>query len=449
MNRRTFFGSAGLSAIGASWLAARRLRSGASHTGQRSSSSFQPTDVRRVAETEQDVGWPQRLGPDGHCVASETGLIDSFPNEGPTRLWQRKIGTGYSSPVISDNKLILLHRVGDEELVECFDSESGEPLWRNAAATAFQSQYPDYSSGPYSSPLITESRVFAWGAEGLFRCLDLVSGELIWQRNLRDDFNVPPSLFAVGSSPCLDGHRLILNVGGTRQNAGVVAVDVASGETLWHNTDHGASYATPVVATIHGLRLAFVFTTEGVVCLDAASGGLHWFIKFGVGNAPERVNAVSPLVWNDLLLLTSGPGPGNLCVRVLPDGSYERVWKAVRAIDSQFNNQICLDGFVYGYTSKWNRSASLVCVDIRNGDVRWTWASDLLRGSGLAADGKLILLGENGHLAMLDANPNEPIIRVITPKPLLRGPTYASPALFSGRLFVRNEQELVCYDLRR
>ena len=108
----------------------------------------------------------------------------------------------------------------------------------------------------------------------------------------------------------------------------------------------------------------------------------------------------------------------------------------------------CVNGFVYGYTSKWNRSASLVCVDLHNGDVRWTWPSDLLRGSGLAADGKLILFGENGHLAMLDANPNEPVVRSITPKPLLKGPTYASPAHCCGRLFVRNEHELICLDLR-
>ena len=130
MNRRNFLLFTGLGAIGTSWLVAQRLRNGASHVAQPLHSTLPTNGGRELAVTKHDVGWLQRLGPDGHCVSSETGLIDSFPDAGPARLWQHEIGTGYSSPIVTNDKLILFHGVGDEELVECFDSESGDSRWR-------------------------------------------------------------------------------------------------------------------------------------------------------------------------------------------------------------------------------------------------------------------------------------------------------------------------------
>lgn len=452
MNRRRFLSSVAATVAGSGIAAAAWSRLVQRHSSPieepQLSQRLHDAGLRDASHIQANSGWPQRLGPTNHSVSTERGLIDHWPDEGPPRLWSHPVGTGYSSPVVTDRGLVLFHREGNDEVIECFAPNTGEPRWRQTARTSFQSRYETYNSGPYSTPLLTDSQVFAWGAEGLFRCLDLLTGDVVWQRPLSREFEVPEGMFAVGSSPCLDENRLLLNVGGIKQNAGLVALDAATGETLWRSTDHGASYATPVTAIMHGQRLLFAVTAAGLVCLEVDSGFVRWSIPFGVGNAPERVNAVSPLVWQDLVLATSGPGPGNLCVRVLADGSYEEVWKSRRAIDSQFNNQICLDGFVYGYTSKWNRSASVVCVDIHTGELRWEWASNLMRGSGLAADGKLILFGEHGHLALLRATPDAPAVLSQTSQPVLTGQTYASPALHRGRLFLRNDRELLCLDLR-
>lgn len=393
------------------------------------------------------AGWPKLLGASGHSTSPETGLAVTWPDAGPPVVWQREVGAGYSSPVVTDEGLLLLHRVADRERLECLDLQSGEVRWVCEYATHYQCRVR-YSSGPYSTPVIHEDRVYFQSAEGALRCLEMATGELVWKRELSREYAVPEAEWGVGHSPCLAGGRVLLNLGGTPE-AGVVALDALTGTTLWTATDYRASYASPVAATIHGLEHLFVFNAEGCVSLDPRDGRERWLVKFGIGRRTGSANAVSPLVCDDLLLLTAGPGPGALCLRILPDGGFEEVWRERRALDSQFNNQILLDGHVYGFTSKWQGASQLVCLELKTGKPRWNWTSDLGRGSGLAVDGTLILLGEAGHLAAFEATPAGPKVRSSTTEPILAAPCYSAPALHRGLLYVRNERQLLCLSLRK
>jgi outer membrane protein assembly factor BamB len=395
-----------------------------------------------------DSGWPKLFGPHGTSVSTETEIEAHFPPEGPPVAWERPVGTGYSSPVVTDAGLVLFHRQKAEERLECLDPETGDVRWAVGTPTSYSNRY-EYSDGPYSTPVIDGDRVLALSAEGVLRCREMRSGDLIWERDLRKDYDVPQGLFPFGHTPCVDGPRIIVNAGGLKKKAGVVALDRETGQTLWTATDHGASYATPVVATIHDERHALVFTAKGLVSLEPETGRERWSIDWGVQESEDRVNAVTPLVYGDLVLLSAGPGPGNLCLRILPDGTAVKVWEHHRSLDSQFNNQICLDGYVYGYTSIRNRSAAFVCLDLLTGKVRWEWESDLSRGSGLAVQDRLILFGEHGQLASLEVNPDAPVVLSRTEKPLLAKPCYSMPGLHRGRLYLRNEKRVLCLDLRR
>ncbi|MDA0835737.1 MAG: PQQ-like beta-propeller repeat protein [Planctomycetota bacterium] len=356
--------------------------------------SVHPTSL----ETEtKNTDWPNLFGPTHLGLSSETGLNLDWPAEGPPRRWSKPIGSGYSSPVIGDEHLIVFHRVGDDEVVESFDPETGETDWRFTYPTAYVCRY-EYSNGPYSTPAIDDNRVYAWGAEGSLHCLDLDTGEVVWRRSLSEDFSVPENLFAVGTSPLIEGEFLILNVGGKEPNTGIVALDKSSGATVWSATCDAAGYATPIGATIHDRRYLFVFTAEGLVSLDPADGRVWWQIPFK-SKVVDTVNASSPVVWNDLVLVTIGPGPGALCVRILPDGSYEEVWRDRRAIDSTFNNLICHDGYVYGFSSRRNHAAGFRAVDIRTGEVMWDWSTDVSRGASLWVDNRCLMIGEYGALA--------------------------------------------------
>jgi outer membrane protein assembly factor BamB len=391
------------------------------------------------------LGWPCFQGPTHNSVAYESGLLDSFPPAGPQELWRREVGTGYSSPVVTDSGLIVFYREGDEEIIECLDPESGESQWKFPYPTAWVCEY-EYSNGPYSTPVIDGEVVYAVGAEGKLHALRIDSGELVWRRDLKADYAPTKMLFCMGASPLIHGDRLFYTLGGSVGESGTICLDKRTGETLWTATDHEAGYATPVVAEIHGREYLFVFDHFGLVALDPTSGQVHWEIPFQ-SRSPDTVCATSPVIYQDLVMVTMGPAPGALCVRVLPDGGYEEVWRERRVIDSTWNNVVHYDGNLFGYTSKRIRS-QLRSIDIRTGEVRWQWESDLERGSLIAADGKLIAFGEHGHLALLKANPYACEVLAMTVEPLLKTPCYPLPALFRGRLYLKNETTLVCYDFR-
>jgi outer membrane protein assembly factor BamB len=386
------------------------------------------------------------FGPRHDSTSAETGLITTWPAEGPPELWRREVGEGYSMPVVFNERLVLFHRIGDEEVIECLDAGTGEPIWDHRYPTAYKCKYP-YSNGPYSTPVIEGNRLWTIGAEGKIRCLSLDRGDLLWQRDLDADFELKESLFAVGGSPLVEGERLIFNLGGSRPGTGVIALDKTTGETLWTTTDDGPAYCTPKGITVNGRRYVMVLTLERLVCLDPSNGTVTGTYPFQA-KAVDAVNATTPLVIGDLAFIAAGPGPGCRCLRVTLEGTFIEVWGDRRAIDSQFNNLLHVDGHIYGFTSKWNRGATFNCVELATGEVKWRHESDLMRGSSLRVGDHFILWGELGHLASLriDSHQARPVCQ--TAEPLLAAPCFTAPALDRGRLYLRNEEFVLCLDLR-
>ncbi|MCO6457216.1 MAG: PQQ-like beta-propeller repeat protein [Pirellulaceae bacterium] len=405
-------------------------------------------ETAEAADTAADsTGWPNLFGPRHNSVSAETGIRTLWPAEGPPVLWERPVGTGYNSPIAQDDQLILLHRQGDEEHLECFHVETGQTLWRTSYPTSYQNKY-HYSHGPYSTPALDDERIYAVSAEGCLHCVRRDDGRIEWRRPLYEEYGVKLGAFAVAASPLVDGPRLIFNLGAGDRGAGIIALDKLTGQTLWTATDHAASCATPCAATLHGRRLVFVVTYEGLVALESETGRVLWQIEHRP-KAPDSINATSPLVVGDRVVMVSGPGPGALVVRVLADGQYEELWRDRRVLDSQFNNLVCVGDHLYGFSSKRQDGATFRCVELDTGRLRWHWVSDLARGCVLAVDGHFLLWGEHGHLAALEIDTTRPLVRSLTTSPLLETPCYSAPALHRGLLFVRNEQKLVCLNLRR
>ena len=272
--------------------------------------------------------------------------------------------------------------------------------------------------------------------KGALQCLDSATGQPHWHRRSKEEYQAGHEgfLFPVPGSPLLEGDRLILNVGGKESGAGVVAIDVQSGQTIWTATQDGPGYATPVAATIHGRRYVFVFTAEGLVSLDPADGRVWWSIPFRA-RSRDVINATSPLVHGDIVFV-SGYQLGNLCVRVLPDGSYQELWRDKRRnLDSQYNNLLGLDGNIYGFSAL---DRSFRCLELATGNVRWKWLSDIQRGASLAAGGRILLLGEHGHLGSIEIDPHEARPVCITSQSLVEGQDcFTAPALHRGLLYVR------------
>ncbi len=221
-----------------------------------------------AASTRAD-DWSQFLGPHRDGLSPETGLADTWPAKGPEVIWQRKVGPGFSGPVISGARLILFHRVGDQEVVECLNAANGAALWKFAYATEFADDFGK-GNGPRSTPVIIGQKVVTLGADGVLTCLDLDSGRSLWSKHLLKEYRVPPSYFGIGTSPVVDDGLVLLNVGA--KNAGIIAFALADGKEVWKATSDGASYSSPVIRTINGTKQAIFFTRAGVVVLDPKTG---------------------------------------------------------------------------------------------------------------------------------------------------------------------------------
>ncbi len=433
-----------------------------------------------VAGPESSEDWPQLLGPRANGISSETNLLDHWPASGPPVVWDMKTGTGYSGPSVRGNSLVLHHRIGDEEIVECFEAATGKSLWRHAYPSHYVDPY-GYNNGPRGTPLLTAERCYTFGAEGKLLCLELATGKLLWQRDTGVDWNVPAAFFGVGSSPILEGDRLLVMVGG-QPNSGMVAFDALTGKTLWESVgqknwegqpmigwpgqrtvkwqawEKQASYATPVACTIHGRRQVLCLMRQGLVSLNPTNGAVNFSFWFR-SQVTESVNAMNPVVVDDLILISAAYYKiGSVLLRVKPDGKgVEEVWRST-VLETHWTTPIYHDGFLYAFSGRNEPDATFRCVELKSGKLMWErpeqWQPHSTgqptvygRGSCILADGKLIVLGEGGLLGLfkLSAEKPEEISRFQVPQ--LHHPCWAAPVLSRKKLYLWSEDRLVCLNL--
>lgn len=385
--------------------------------------------------------WPQFLGPTRNGTSPETGLLKTWPAKGPPVVWEREIGEGYSGPVVAGGRLVLFHRVGDEEVVECLDAATGKPHWKAATPTEYADSFGK-GNGPRSTPLLAGGKVYTLGADGLLQCLSLADGKKVWRRELHKDYEVRKGFFGVATSPLVEGNLLVVNVGG-RGGAGIVAFDKDSGKEVWKATDHDASYASPVAATIDGVRHLLFFTREGVVSLDPATGAVR-FSKRWRARIDASVNAATPIVVGDHVFVTASYRTGALLLRVKKDGA-EEVWKGDDVLSSHFTTPVYHAGHLYGFDGRQETGTNLRCVDFKTGKVAWT-KEGFPCGPMIVADGNLIILGEDGELVLVEATSAE--YREKARAKVLGRPCRAQLALSDGRLYGHDGRKLVCWKLK-
>jgi outer membrane protein assembly factor BamB len=426
--------------------------------------------------------WPEFLGPTRNGISPETGLLEKWPDQGPPIRWSLPIGTGYSAPSIRGNRLVVHHRIGDEEIIDCLDARTGARIWRHAYPSRFVDPF-GYNNGPRSSPLLTEDHSYTFGAEGKLVCVDLRTGTLVWSRDTEKEWEIPEAFFGIGSSPIIENGLLLVMVGG-QPNSGMVAFDPKTGRTVWESvgeknwngvpmigwpgeplvqwrlSEKQASYATPLPATFHGTKHLLAFMRQGLVSLDPASGSAHFSFWFRA-RINESVNAANPLVVDDLVFISAAYSRvGSVLLRVNPDGkSVEELWRST-VLEMHWATPIYHDGFLYAFSGRNEPDARFRCVELRTGKLMWdrdeSWGRRSTRtppvygrGSCILADGKLIALGEGGLLGLFKPNPTKPeeISRFQVPQ--LEYPCWAGPILSNQRLYLRSEDRLVCLDLSK
>lgn len=426
--------------------------------------------------------WPQFLGPRQDGTSLETGLVRSIPTNGLPIVWERPIGTGYSAPSLISGMLVAFHREKNEEIIEAMDPATGASLWKHAYPSAYRDPY-GYNNGPRCAPILTERRVYTFGAEGKLTCVERGSGKRVWQRDTAKDFNVPEAFFGVGSTPVLEGGLLLVMVGG-QTDAGVVAFDPETGATRWESVGrknwqglpmHGwpgdlkvdwrewektASYASLRTATVNGERVLFACMRQGLVALNPTNGAVH-FSRWFRARVDESVNAMTPVVAGNQVLISSAYyRSGSVMLQMEPGNRvFTEAWKGM-GLEMHWSQPILVDGHLYGFSGRNEPDSILRCVEWTTGKVKWERSERWLahsaeqppvfgRGSFILAEGRLIALGEGGLLGMFEPSSVECRELGRWQVPSMKYPCWAAPILSDRRLFLRSEDRLVCLNASR
>ena len=391
--------------------------------------------------TQAANDWPQYLGPSRNGIYEGPALADTWGANGPKVVWRKQVGQGFAGPAVVGNRVILFHRVGNEEVVESLDAATGNSMWRYAYPTRYRDDF-GFDEGPRAVPVVADGVIYTFGAEGQLHAVDLAKGTRLWSEDTMKRFGVPKGFFGAAGSPLVEGGRVIANVGGDK--AGIVAFEAKTGKVLWSATDDDASYSSGVAATIGGHRLGVFLTRDSLVGLDPASGMVQFQRRWRARIAAS-VNAATPIIVGDEIFVSAQYGPGAGVLRV--NGSQlTDVWTSDDVLSNHYATSVFYNGYLYGFHGRQEFGPSFRAVEFQTGTVKWS-QEQFRAGSVLLAGDRLLITREGGELVLASASPQafKPLVRA----QILQGVVRPYPALADGLLYVRNENTLVCLDLRK
>jgi outer membrane protein assembly factor BamB len=381
--------------------------------------------------------WTDFRGPfrDGHY--REQPIRTNWPANGLKPLWKQPIGGGYASFVIARNRAFTIEQRGPQEVVSAYDVQTGRELWTNGWNALFTESLG--GDGPRATPTWADGIVYALGATGELRALDEGSGRVLWRTNIIDDNGATNLDWGMAASPLVVGDTVVVLPGGSNGHS-VVAYNQRTGKRAWSALGDKQAYSSPMLVTLGGVPQIIVFAATRLMGLSPDRGELLWDYLW---QTPFDINAGQPLVVGDnRIFLSSGYGTGAAVIELTRDGrqfSVREVWRNNR-MKNQFTSSVLHEGFVYGMDE-----AILTCLDVATGQLRWK-GGRYGYGQVLLANGHLIVLAENGDLALVRATPerHEELARF----PVLNGKTWNHPAMADGHLLIRNLAEMAAFDLR-
>jgi outer membrane protein assembly factor BamB len=382
--------------------------------------------------------WPQWGGPGRDFKSRATGLASSWPEKGPRQLWRRELGRGYSGIAAAAGLLFTMFRSGDSEIVVALNGETGQTVWEHGyAAPVYPDQAKDFGKGPNATPLIVGGRVYTVGFTSKMHCLDRKSGARIWSHDLIEEYGGKVQTFGYASSPLLYGKIVVVLVGGAEQ--GAVGFDLEDGSVRWKSQPVDFSYSSPMIIDVDGEdQLVFMTPTE-VIGIAMSNGWLRW--RFPHRNKYKN-NCQGPWWGEDNLLFVSSQADGGGRTLMLTGGEGKtRVEQVARAEQIKFfhASAIRLGKWVYGASG-----SELVAHNIRTGKDAWR-KSGFPSANLVYADGKMIVLDEEGRLSLATVSPQR--LEVLASHPLMTKPAWTAPTLVGTRLFVRDTKSIVALEL--
>lgn len=387
--------------------------------------------------------WPQYNGPAGDRVAPGALEAAAFPAGGPKVVWREELGPGFSSFVVANGRAFtLVTRSGRETLV-ALDAATGDERWARPLSKADYDGGADAGTdenkggdGPRTTPAVVGGRVFVLDAQLLLAAFDAGTGEELWRHDLVAEQDAQPIRWQNGASPLVDG-ELVFAVGGGKGRA-LLAFRVATGELAWAKGTESMTHATPIAATVHGVRQVIFFVQSGLVAVEPASGNELWRTEF-----PYKVStAASPVVSGDVVYCSAGYGVGAAAWRLKTDGGAlvpELLWRTSNKNVNHWSTPVAKDGHLYGlFSFKEYGDGPLACIDLGTGEQVWE-QEGFGPGNLIRAGDALVVLSDAGELVLVDATPEA--YRERARAEVLSGKCWSTPAFDGAALFLRSTSE--------
>ena len=395
---------------------------------------------------EPSAGWPQFLGPARNGVSAETGLLQTWPDGGLKPLWRARGGIGMSAVVVSGGTAVTMIQDGSSQLVVALNARTGKMLWQRAVAPAFKN---GMGNGPRATPAIAGGQVFTFSGEGILSAVSLADGTVAWSENCLKTLGGKQADYGMACSPLVEGGKVIVTVGAPA--ATVVAYDVKTGKQAWvAGKGDPAGYSSPAMLNVGGTRQLVVFNGRAAMGIDPADGSLLWRYDYVTD---YDCNIATPLAFKGSVFLSAGENHGATMLSLHKTGGTFQAnpgWESFgpgSVMRNEWQTSILLDGYLYGFDNVGGAGpiSHLTCVEAGTGKRVWQQIR-FGKGNMIAADGKLFMTTIKGDLVIVKASPGG--FQELGRQQVLET-TRQAPSLAGGLLYVRDNNEIVCFDVRK
>jgi outer membrane protein assembly factor BamB len=392
-----------------------------------------PAPVAPIAD------WPQWRGPERTGLSSEAGLLKQWPASGPSQIWSiSNLGEGYGSLAVKGDRIYVQGTSGAASAVFCLNRADGKTVW---TASLGPKVNEGRGNGPRSTPTLDDDRIYVLTENGDLACLRARDGSRIWSKNMLKEFGGENPHWLISESPLVDGNRLIVTPGGN--GAGLVALDKMTGKTIWTTKDLSdeAGYSSPIVADVGGVRTIMNFTSRSGVGVRANDGKVMWrYARAANGTA----NCTTPVFADNKVFFTSAYGTGAGLLGLSAQNGEVKAQEIYFTKDMQNHHGgvVLVNGYLYGFSN-----SILTCIEFASGKKMWSNRS-VGKGALTYADGMLFLLGENNTAGLAEASPNNYVEKGRFQIADQGKPSWAHPVVVGGKLYIRNQGILTCYDVK-
>lgn len=383
--------------------------------------------------------WPQWHGPDRTGLSTETGLLKSWPANGPAAVWTiSNLGEGFGSVSIKADRIFVQGAKGSDSVLFCLNRADGKALWTRTLGPKLNE---GRGNGPRSTPAIDGDRVYALSENGDLACVKAADGAVVWQRNILKEFGGSNPGWLISESPLVDGNNVIVTPGG--QGASLVALNKTTGQTVWTSKELSdpAGYSSCIAADIQGVRSIIGFTSRAAVGVRATDGKLMWKYE-PVAN--RTANITTPLIHDNKVFYTSAYGTGCALLGLKAQAGEVKAEEIYfnRDMQNHHGGVVLVNGYVYGFSNN-----ILTCMEFATGKTLWKDRS-VGKGALTYADGNLYLLSENNVVGLAEASPTGYKEKGRFQIADQGWPSWAHPVVCGGKLYIRNQGTLACYEIK-